>query len=148
MKTFLLIAALLTPATGIWLRSDGTQEQFPCPGTEIFAAEKAVKLPQGCVSHSPGVWMPVTRFSALKAEAAAYKAKAESLKKSLVELSNARQSDAAKAAGALQKCSYELQSGLEEIQRLNRARWGLGQLSTGFVAGAAACGAVVYMVGD
>ena len=92
--------------------------------------------------------MTVERFTALKSEGAAAKAEAQSLRDSLEVTSKARQSDTAKSAGALQKCVLELQSGLDEILRLNRARWSLGQLSTGFMAGALSCGVLVYSVGE
>tara|TARA_Y100001937_G_scaffold66518_1_gene90977 strand:+ start:1056 stop:1505 length:450 start_codon:yes stop_codon:yes gene_type:complete len=141
-KSAFLIAVLLTPS-GTWVQSDGTQTTLPCPSTEHFG-EKAVKMPGGCVSHAPGVWVSIERFKALKAEAAASKAEADSLRESLKKTSAARQADAAKAAGALQKCSFELQSGLDEIQRLNREKWGLGTISIGMVAGVAACSAYVW----
>ena len=141
-KVTLLIAVLFAP-TGTWVQSDGSQITFPCPSTEHFG-EKAVKMPGGCVSHAPGVWVSLDRFSAIKAQAAASKAEADSLRESLKKTSAARQADAAKAAGSLHKCSDELQSGLDEIQRLNREKWGLGTVSVGVLTGIAACGAYVW----
>jgi len=141
-KATLLIAVLISP-TGTWVASDGSQTTLPCPSTEQFG-ERALKMPGGCVSHAPRVWVSVERFSALKAEAAASKAEADSLRESLKKTSAARQADALKAAGALHKCSVDIQSGLDEIQRLNREKWGLGTLSIGVVTGVAACGAYVW----
>jgi len=64
VRSTVLSILFLTPATGLWIDSNGTRREVPCP--QSFQEESLVRLPAGCKLDAPAV--AFTRSEYLKNE--------------------------------------------------------------------------------
>ena len=51
---------------GVWEKSDGTTVCIPCPDIDLFFTDTSLKLPQGCITHFPGVYLSINNYKSLK----------------------------------------------------------------------------------
>jgi len=51
---------LLVPILGLWVRTDGSVFEAPCPDLPLFQEE--LRLPAGCVSHRAGFWQSMSKY--------------------------------------------------------------------------------------
>lgn len=73
--TITVMAMAAHASSGVWVLSDGSEEERECPPEGLFRESesrgKGLKLPAGCVAEVPGRWTSLDVWKAEQAEIAA-----------------------------------------------------------------------------
>ena len=121
---------------GVWETSDGREAMMHCP-TEDLYRDRSIKLPKGCKTQAPGVWLSVSTHRALGAENARLKAKLENTEKALAELRAVLKSERLEISNYFKTTS----SKLELIEKgLTQEKFSWASAGLGFAGGLTFCG--------
>lgn len=88
----------VSASTGIWVKTDGTAIEAPCPGREKYGEQ--TRLPSGCTVEIPGMWLSVKQYTDLKVQLA----EQQSLAKAQQEVLNDVKQSLANAQSDLLLC--------------------------------------------
>ena len=124
---------------GRWVKSDGSEVTMVCPAAYLFE-ERDLKMPQGCVSEKPGVWLTVKKHAELRAELARTSRELELTKLTLEEYRTHVKRERAELVSYFQSTSSELQSIAKQVEKPSFS-W--TSAATGFSAGALMCSGIV-----
>lgn len=127
-----------TRSLGTWTKSNGESVSMPCPDVSLYG-DKALKMPAGCVSLQPGVWISVQAHAERKAEVAKLSRELELTKATLTEYRENVKSERAQLASYFQSTSSELKSISEQI---DSPPFSWQSAAMGFATGAAMCGGI------
>jgi len=68
IKSLIMSSLILFSASvGVWVKTDGTEMSVPCPSD--FDKER-LRIPQGCTSYKPGIWLSVDRYRQMEVDLA------------------------------------------------------------------------------
>jgi len=66
---------LFTASVGVWVKTDGTSIEVPCP---TAFEDSRMRLPQGCNAIKPGIWLSVDRYRQMEVELAGLRERLQS----------------------------------------------------------------------
>ena len=128
-----------TRPTGIWIKSDGTEVEMPCPSLDSYG-DRALKLPAGCVVPKAGVWLSVKRFESLKAQTSELSATLNATKELLEQTRGDLLSERNEFSSYLRRTENKLNSIGDDL-RSSQFSW--TSAGVGLAFGASMCGGVL-----
>ena len=132
---------------GKWVLSSGEIVDRPCPVEADYRAGKAVKLPSGCKSPLPGVWLAVPQFTEGKVATATLEAKATTLQGKLDRAGRALKDLQLKSVKAINACTEDLSRAATALEGCSEEHSFFGPVGVGVILGVSLCSATVYMGG-
>ncbi len=76
---FLLFLPFAFLSTGVWVKTDGTVLEVPCPDAVLFHGphQGVQRLPGGCAAGAPGMWLSLEEYRSVRTERARLEAELE-----------------------------------------------------------------------
>lgn len=154
MYKLLLLSTVNLATVGLWVNSDGSKHELPCP-TEYVSDSGSIKLPKGCMAPVQGFLLSMEDYSKLRGLSRALKADRDSCREvdvpsrdnriSTLEKSNEASSQVIKnLEGSLAVCNSLHSQALENETNTTRNNFFIG--FTSFALGASTTAFTLWLV--